>query len=497
MASGGVPRRGALSSVFSGTVSPVLLIATVALVASPRRLGASSAAGAGTRTTRSSPDPDWHVVGVASLLPAAVCTASTAASNSTVVNVVHRHGPCSPLQSRGGAPSHTELLDHDQARVDSIHRKIAAAASATVLDQARAAKKGVSLPAQRGISLGTGNYVVSVGLGTPARDMTVVFDTGSDLSWVQCTPCSDCYEQKDPLFDPARSSTYSAVPCAAPECQGLASRSCSLDKKCRYEVVYGDQSQTDGDLARDTLTLGTPSDTLPGFVFGCGDRDTGLFGKADGLVGLGREKVSLSSQAAAKFGARFSYCLPSSPSGVGYLSLGGPAPGNARFTAMVTRRDTPSFYYVNLVGVKVGWRTVRISPVVFSAPGTVIDSGTVITRLPPRAYAALRTAFARNMGRYSYKKAPAVSILDTCYDFTGHTTVRIPSVALVFAGGTTVALDFSGVLYVAKASQACLAFAPNGDGTDVGILGNTQQKTLAVVYDVANQKIGFGANGCS
>jgi hypothetical protein len=74
--------------------------------------------------------------------------------------------------------------------------------------------------------------------------------------------------------------------------------------------------------------------------------------------------------------------------------------------------------------------------------------------------------------------------------------VRIPSVALVFSGGTTVALDFSGVLYVAKASQACLAFAPNGDGTDVGILGNTQQKTLAVVYDVANRKIGFGANGC-
>ncbi|KAM0910464.1 hypothetical protein ACQ4PT_014138 [Festuca glaucescens] len=489
MASAVLRRRG---SVFSGTVSRVLLMA-VALVASPPRLGVT-AAGAEMRSM-SSPDLDWHVVSVASLLPAAVCTPSIAASNSTVLNVVHRHGPCSPLQSRGGAPPHTQLLDHDQARVDSIHRKIAAAS--TVLDQANRAAKGVSLPAQRGISLGTGNYVVSVGLGTPARDMTVIFDTGSDLSWVQCTPCSDCYEQKDPLFDPARSKTFSAVPCAAPECQGLDSHSCSRDKKCRYEVVYGDQSQTDGDLARDTLTLGTPSDTLPGFVFGCGDKETGLFGKTDGLVGLGREKVSLSSQAAAKFGAAFSYCLPSSPSGVGYLSFGRSAPGNARFTAMATRRDTPSFYYVNLVAIKVGGRTVRISPVVFAAAGTVIDSGTVITRLPPRAYTALRTAFARSMGRYSYKKAPALSILDTCYDFTGHTTVRIPSLALVFAGGTTVGLDFSGVLYVAKASQACLAFAPNGDSTDVGILGNTQQKTLAVVYDVANRKIGFGANGCS
>uniref|UniRef100_A0A453L2P1 Peptidase A1 domain-containing protein n=1 Tax=Aegilops tauschii subsp. strangulata TaxID=200361 RepID=A0A453L2P1_AEGTS len=417
-----------------------------------------------------------------------------AASNSSALNVVHRHGPCSPLQARGTPPPHAELLNDDQARVHSIHRKIAAAAS-PVSDRARGAK-GVTLPAQRGISLGTGNYVVSVGLGTPARGMTVVFDTGSDLSWVQCTPCSDCYEQKDPLFDPARSSTYSAVPCAAPECQGLDSRSCSPDRKCRYEVVYGDQSQTDGALARDTLTL-TPSDTLPGFVFGCGERDTGLFGRADGLVGLGREKVSLSSQAASKYGAGFSYCLPSSSSAAGYLSLGGPAPANARFTAMETRRDTPSFYYVGLVGVKVAGRTVRVSPVVFAAAGTVIDSGTVITRLPPRAYAALRSKFARSMGRYGYKRAPALSILDTCYDFTGHTTVRIPSVALVFAGGAAVGLDFSGVLYVAKVAQACLAFAANGDGADVGILGNTQQKTLAVVYDVANNKIGFGANGCS
>ncbi|KAM3258270.1 hypothetical protein ACQJBY_050176 [Aegilops geniculata] len=469
--------------------------ASVVLIAAALVGLGASAPDAAERTAASGPDPDWHVVSVAALLPPAACRASkAAASNSSALNVVHRHGPCSPLQARGAPPPHAELLNDDQARVDSIHRKITAAAS-PVSDQARG-PKGVTLPAQRGISLGTGNYVVSVGLGTPARDMTVMFDTGSDLSWVQCTPCSDCYDQKDPLFDPARSSTYSAVPCAAPECQGLDSRSCSRDKKCRYEVVYGDQSQTDGALARDTLTL-TPSDALPGFVFGCGEQDTGLFGRADGLVGLGREKVSLSSQAASKYGAGFSYCLPSSPSAAGYLSLGGTPPANARFTAMETRHDTPSFYYVGLVGVKVAGRTVRVSPIVFSTAGTVIDSGTVITRLPPRAYAALRSKFARSMGRYGYKRAPALSILDTCYDFTGHTTVRIPSVALVFAGGAAVGLDFSGVLYVAKVSQACLAFAPNGDGTDVGILGNTQQKTLAVVYDVANNKIGFGANGCS
>ncbi|KAL6844793.1 hypothetical protein ACP4OV_025452 [Aristida adscensionis] len=456
-------------------------------------LAAAAVASSSSPAAESGGGPSWHVVSVSALLPSTACTAAREASNSSVLSVVHRHGPCSPLLARGGAPSHAEILDLDQDRVNSIHRKAGGASPAS---PARASK-GVSLPAHRGLSLGTGNYIVSVGLGTPARDYSVVFDTGSDLSWVQCKPCADCYEQQDPLFDPALSSTYSAVPCGAPECQALDSPGCSSEKRrCRYEVVYGDQSQTDGDLVRDTLTLAPPSDTLPGFVFGCGDANTGLFGKADGLVGLGRQKVSLSSQAAAKYGAGFSYCLPSSSSAAGYLSLGAAAaPASAQFTAIAARPDTPTFYYLDLVGIKVAGRAIRTPQAVLKTAGTVIDSGTVITRLPDSAYTALRSAFARYMGRY--KKAPALSILDTCYDFTGHSTVQLPAVALVFAGGATVSLDFSGVLYVAKVSQACLAFASNGDDTSIGILGNTQQKTLAVVYDVANHKIGFAAKGCS
>ena len=131
----------------------------------------------------------------------------------------------------------------------------------------------------------------------------------------------------------------------------------------------------------------------------------------------------------------------------------------------------------------------------FAAGGTIIDSGTVITLLPPRAYAALRSAFVRSMA--GYRRAPPLSLLDTCYNFTGQARVKVPAVELVFAGGATVSLDFSGVLYVSKVSQACLAFASNGDDTSIGILGNTQQKTFAVVYDVANQKIGFAAKGCA
>ncbi|PUZ71227.1 hypothetical protein GQ55_2G297700 [Panicum hallii var. hallii] len=461
----------------------------LAALASPGRLGAAAAGEGGS-------GGKWHVVSVSSLLPSTVCTATEAPPNPSALSVVHRHGPCSPRWSRGDPPpSHAEILGWDRERVDAIHRKVARAA----------ASKGANatLQAHWGKPLGTSNYFISVGLGTPARDLAVEFDTGSDQSWVQCKPCGDCYEQHDPLFDPEGSSTYSAVSCGARECREFGSRNCSSssdDKKCRYEVSYSDQSRTVGNLARDTLAL-TPTATLPGFMFGCGHRDTGVFGEVDGLLGLGRGKASLASQAAAQYGVGFSYCLPSSPSTVGYLTFGAAAsaPANAQFTAMVTGKHDASFYYLNLTGVRVAGRAVEVPPSAFAtAAGTIIDSGTAFSRIPPRAYAALRSSFRRAMGG-RYRRAPAPPPFDTCYDLAGHEAVRVPSVALAFDGGATVVdLDPSGVLYAWDSmSQACLAFAPSPDEASLGVLGNVQQRTLAVVYDVGNQKIAFGAEGCA
>ena len=400
------------------------------------------------------------------------------ASNSSALKVVHRHGPCSPLRSRGAAPpSPVEILRLNRDRATSMLRKIAGAAAAT---NAARASKGAHLPAHWATAtLGTNNYVVTVGLGTPARYFTVEFNTGSDLSWVQCEPCKDCYEQRDPLFDPAKSPTFSTVPCGARECRELPSQTCSPDNRCRFECAYADGSQTDGDLARDTLTL-TPSDAIRGFVFGCGHQNSGFFGTEDGLLGLGRKSVSLSSQAAGRYGPGFSYCLPSLSSGTGYLALGGGAPANAQFTPMVPSRALPSLYFLRLTGIMVASKAVKVP-----AASMLIDSGTQLTSLPDGTFAALWSAFARLMtGRY--RRAPGLSFLDTCYNFTGHAALQVPSVALVFAGGATVNLDVSGVLVKLGSDEpnvACLAFTSSGDDMPVGILGNTQQKTFDMVYD--------------
>ena len=139
-------------------------------------------------------------------------------------------------------------------------------------------------------------------------------DTGSSLSWIQCQPCLAYFHpQAAPLFNPSSSDTYETLSCEASECSYLKdatlnSPTCTKSDKCVYTATYGDQSFSQGFLSKDTLTFG--SETLPGFVYGCGQDNNGLFGKSAGLVGLAKNSLSMLSQLSNKYGKAFSYCLP-------------------------------------------------------------------------------------------------------------------------------------------------------------------------------------------
>ncbi|KAK9940461.1 hypothetical protein M0R45_017122 [Rubus argutus] len=411
------------------------------------------------------------------------------------LEVVHKHGPCSKHnQHKTEVPTHTQILQQDQARVNSIHAQ---------LNGDKLRQSDTSIPAKSGRVLGSGNYIVTLGLGSPPKRLSLVFDTGSDLTWTQCQPCAkSCYQQNEQIFDPSLSKSYTNISCNSPVCSLLKSatgntpRCATSTGTCIYGIRYGDKSFSIGYFSKDSLTL-TSTDLFDGFLFGCGQDNEGLFRGSAGLLGLGRNKISLIEQTAQKYGRFFSYCLPSTPSSTGYLSFGrgneGPS-NNVKFTPLSTVSQGGSFYGLNVVGIIVSGRQLSIPTSVFSSSGTIIDSGTVITRLQATAYNALRDAFQNGMKRYP--QAKAFSILDTCYDLSGSNTIDLPTIAFTFGGGMKLDLDASGILYVVSTSQVCLAFAGNSDDSDFAIFGNVQQKRLQVVYDVAGGKIGFAPTGC-
>ncbi|XP_052204091.1 aspartyl protease family protein At5g10770-like [Diospyros lotus] len=423
---------------------------------------------------------------------------------ASMMRVVHRHGPCSKLSTttQNTTNIHTaptrppltrNILSLDQSRVDSIQSILRPHSNPNAND--------ADLPAKSGLLIGSANYIITVGLGTPKRDLSLAFDTGSDLTWTQCKPCiKRCYTQKEPIFNPSLSKSYKNVSCSSPRCSQLTSATgnshdCS-SATCVYGIQYGDQSFSSGYFAEETLRL-TPTDVFPNFLFGCGQDNEGLFEGAAGLLGLGRDQLSLVSQTASKYGKYFSYCLPSISSSTGHLTLGkGSTPENLKFTPFARNpRETDSFYFVDITKIRVGGVTLSISQTVFKRSRTIIDSGTVITRLPPVAYTALRTTFRKQMKKYPL--TDPVSVLDTCYDLSKYKTVLIPKISIFFSGDVEVPIDLSGIMYAVDESQACLAFAGNSHASDVGIMGNAQQQTLEVVYDVAGGKLGFATGGCS
>jgi hypothetical protein len=270
----------------------------------------------------------------------------------------------------------------------------------------------------------------------------------------------------------------------------------SRTSQCIYGIGYGDGSYSTGYFSKERLTI-TPSNVLDDFLFGCGQDNEGLFNGIAGLLGLGRNRISIVQQAAQKYGQFFSYCLPSKPSLTGYLTFGNDSGGvsnNVKFTPLLTLSQGASFYELGLTGISVNGQQLSIPTSVFSTAGTIIDSGTVITRLPQMAYNELRTTFRKLMS--GYPMTSSYSLFDTCYDFRKNNTVSIPKIGFLF-GGLRVDLDPAGVFYVVSSSRTCLGFAGNNKTSDIVIIGNTQQQRLEVVYDVVGGRIGFGPAGCS
>uniref|UniRef100_A0A8I6Y602 Peptidase A1 domain-containing protein n=1 Tax=Hordeum vulgare subsp. vulgare TaxID=112509 RepID=A0A8I6Y602_HORVV len=425
-----------------------------------------------------------------------VCSTSTAVTPlpnraGAAVPLVHRHGPCAKSQSTDKPSSFADALHRSRVRADYIMSR----SRATTMHEQEKGK--VSVPAYLGTSVDSQEYVVTLGLGTPAVEQVLLLDTGSDLSWVQCAPCnsSDCYGQKDPLFDPRKSSTYAPIPCGSDVCKTLQSNhldnGCTMNgthSQCGFRVEYGDGSKTKGVYSNEALTL-APGVVIQDFHFGCGYKQGGPNDKFDGLLGLGGAPESLPVQTSAVYGGSFSYCLPPVSSGTGFLALG--APSNASgfsFTPMTHFVDDATSYLVKLTGISVDGKQLRIPRKVFEG-GLIVDCGNIISHLPSTPYEKLRSAFRAAMTAYPLIPSDDG---DTCYNFTGFSNVTVPKVALTFTGGVTVDLDVPNGLLL----DGCLAFADSGPDDYVGFLGNVQMRTLEMLYDVKGARLGFRAGAC-
>ncbi|KAL6651794.1 hypothetical protein ACP70R_010719 [Stipagrostis hirtigluma subsp. patula] len=426
-------------------------------------------------------------------------TKSSQSPSSSSGSSAHRsHNPSLTLLHRDTISGSTypsrrhavlDLVARDNARAEYLVRRLSPASTYAPTD--------LGSEVVSGLDEGSGEYFVRVGIGSPPTEQYLVVDSGSDVIWVQCRPCAQCYAQTDPIFDPAASASFSGVSCSSEICRMLPGSGCGDAGGCQYEVSYGDGSYTKGVLALETVTFGGTA--VQGVAIGCGHRNRGLFVGAAGLLGLGWGPMSLVGQLGGAAGGAFSYCLASRGAGGGSLVLGRSeaVPEGAVWVPLVRNPQSPSFYYVGLSGIGVGDERLPLQAGLFQltddgAGGVVMDTGTAVTRLPQEAYAALRDAFAGAVD--GLPRAPGVSLFDTCYDLSGYTSVRVPTVSFYFDEGATLTLPARNLLLEVDGGVYCLAFAPSSSG--MSILGNIQQEGIQITVDSANGFVGFGPNTC-
>jgi hypothetical protein len=372
---------------------------------------------------------------------------------------------------------------------------------------------------ESGVAIGSGEYLVDVYVGTPPRRFQMIMDTGSDLNWLQCAPCLDCFEQRGPVFDPAASTSYRNVTCGDKRCglvspPGTAPRTCRGRRSdpCPYYYWYGDQSNTTGDLALEAftvnLTAAGASRRVDGVTFGCGHWNRGLFHGAAGLLGLGRGPLSFASQLRAVYGHAFSYCLVDHGSAVGSkivfgddnVLLAHPQLNYTAFAPATAASSADTFYYVRLKGILVGGETLSISPETLGVAkdgsgGTIIDSGTTLTYFPEPAYRVIRQAFIERMDK-TYPLIDGFPVLSPCYNVSGVEGVEVPEFSLLFTDGAV--WDFPAENYFIRLEPDIMCLAVLGNPRSaMSIIGNYQQQNFHVLYDLQNNRLGFAPRRCA
>lgn len=364
-------------------------------------------------------------------------------------------------------------------------------------------------PVFSGSSLGSGQYFVDFFLGTPPQKFSLIVDSGSDLLWVQCAPCRQCYAQDSPLYSPANSSTFSPVPCLSSQCLLIpATEGFPCDFRypgaCAYEYRYADTSSSKGVFAFESATVdGIRIDKV---AFGCGSDNQGSFAAAGGVLGLGQGPLSFGSQLGYAYGNKFAYCLVNylDPTSVSSSLIFGDelisTIHDLQFTRMVSNARSPTLYYVGIRKVMVSGEALSIPESAWSIDflgngGSIFDSGTTVTYWVPAAYRRVLAAFESAV---HYPRAASVQGLEFCVDVSGVEDASFPSFSIELEGGAVFQPPAENYFVDVAPDVQCLAMAGLGsfDG-GFNTIGNLLQQNFLVQYDREESRIGFAPAKCS
>ncbi|XP_057980471.1 aspartic proteinase CDR1-like [Malania oleifera] len=413
-----------------------------------------------------------------------------AGTRGFIAPLIHRDSPESPFYD--SSHSHFYRLGK------TILRSVSRAQHLNPSVVAPAAAKGRLTTTQ--MTNNGGDYLMRVSVGTddPA-EIFAVADTSSDLIWIQCSPCTDCYPQNAPMFNPHNSSSYQPINCDSRDCEFTVGGTCGSDGDfaCRYSVFCSvglENSFSRGVLAKESIFLG--STKIPNITVGCGFKNHLMYDddNAQGMMGLGRGPVSLVSQLHDQIDGKFAYCLALNDSGTGENSskiiFGDQATvsGLGAVSTALIAGEINSSYYVNLEMISVGNQMFDCHNL------ALLDTASRLTFLPQNLLDKLEAAVTAGTPKLKRVDDP-YGFFSLCFNVSGESDLAgAPEFTMHFAGAN-VKLSYKNMFVKVTDATACLALGST-DGPSI-VYGNLAQANFMVGFNLKNETVAFKPTDCA
>ncbi|GAB2276379.1 hypothetical protein Dimus_011107 [Dionaea muscipula] len=379
----------------------------------------------------------------------------------------------------------------------------------------------VKFPMYMGSDLGIFDYLVDIELGTPPQKVKLIVDTGSDLTWMNCTFMKNLTVNNDENevvkpFNAEQSSSFKTITCESKMCSEQLSTLFSLTDcpapvdPCTYQYsYYNDVLSIMGKFGKEKIYLpmtnGTQATLLN--VVGCTDTLLGTAVKGgDGVLGMGFNMQSFGYRAALKLGrGKFSYCLVDSLSSqnvTNYLIFGERSKedtmivGKMRHTELILG-IVADLYALFFKGISLGETMLDIPSEVWEVDeeaGTIIDTGSSLTFLYRPIYDAVTTALVKALSSHLEQVTSDSQSLEYCFNSTGFHESMVPRLVFHFDDGARFKPHVKGYVIDYKNDVKCIGFLPTEDRQSM--IGNILQQNYLWEYDLFRGRLGFAPSTC-
>jgi len=348
-------------------------------------------------------------------------------------------------------------------------------------------------------------FVAPVTIGTPPRSFKLHVDTGSTLTAVPITGCTNCDQNTpDTHYSPSSSSSATAVECSSVcSSQQCSANGISNSQICPFTVTYG-LGSIEGTVYQDTFSIGGYSAVVD---LGAISQSTADFEapEADGIMGLAYNSYQYTAEVCCSTSVATPVydSLVASNSNLtdifalrftdidGILTLGGYdeslLDGPINYSPVVVE----AFYQLSLSAVSLGDSYISQTPT-----NVIIDSGTSFIIFPVAIYANFKSYL-----QTYYSNIPMVtgagSIFDKeCYPTSKYNS-EFPVLNFTFSGATVSLPPDSYIIltYNSRGSDIwCLAVSEQTSADEPFILGTPIFRHNYVIFDRVKNRIGFGSS---